>query len=379
MQSEPVNILFVEADSELSISELQQAGMIAVDETYASQKIWTNTWAYGNTLALTYLDAYSGISLSALTWAQEWAKGMQSSVYNVWFISRGQGGGANPLVAQFGKKLEYTMALSHLDIEQSKGEIIMQFSPGTIHPVAKEFTPQLASLVKGESLVYIEFQDLLGALGLPDEQVVSLLPLILTQSNPALANLLSQEDYADVVAVLHDNIAITLEVTSGGWIGLWAVLLLRHPKADALAKILKPALRGVVETFLGTWVVSEQVTEQWFTLHIAIPWLVAMLGNGPLVEFAKLPWDAGSALGVLLDTTTILWDWINDLVYTPKSIASFSIDTKAMERLQKSAPDASIGGLAAGQYLTQWVIKWHIVLDEDAQQVRLIYQVSDES
>lgn len=108
------------------------------------------------------------------------------------------------------------MALSHLDIEQSKGEIIMQFTPGTIHPVAKEFSPQLASLVKGESLVYIEFQDLLGALGLPDEQVISLLPLILTQSNPAIANLLSQEDYADVVAVLHDNIAITLEVTSGG-------------------------------------------------------------------------------------------------------------------------------------------------------------------
>ena len=73
----------------------------------------------------------------------------------------------------------------------------------------------------------------------------------------------------------------------------------------------------------------------------------------------------------------ILGKWVQWLVHVPESIASFSIDTKAMERLQKSAPEASLDGLAAGQYLTQGVIKWHIVLDEATQQVRLIYKVVD--
>ncbi len=372
---EPVNILFVKAEKETAVSDLQQIGVIASDVTYTAKKLWKNTWAYGDEIALEYLHTYKGTMLDELTGVQLWSEGMQWGNYNVWFVSRGKGGGSNPLIAQFGKKLEYTMALSHLALQQSEGNIIMQFSPWTLHPGASDYVPELASHVKSDPLVYIEFQDILGTLWLPDEQVVAILPLIISQTNPAFARLLAKDDYYDIVTVLHDNIALSLDVTSGGWVWLGAAILFHHPKANGLIKIIKPILRSVVETFLWTWTITEKSTEQWFTLTMAIPGLEAMIGNGPFAKFDKLPGDAWSVLSILMDTTSVLWEWIDDLVYTPQSIASFSIDTKAMERLQKSAPEASLDGLAAGQYLTQGVIKGHIVLDEATQQVRLIYQV----
>ncbi len=377
-QGDPVNILFVKADDELSINELQQVGVIAVEETYTSQKIWSNTWAYGDPIALEYLDTYKGDMLNELTGAQLWSEGMQWGTYNVWFLSRGKGGWANPLVAQFGKKLEYTMALSHLALQQSEGNIIMQFSPWTLHPWASNYEPKLATLVKSDPLVYVEFQDILGVLWLSDAQVITLLPIIMAQLHPTFVNLLAKDDYYDIVSVLHDNVALSLDVTSGGGIWLWAAVIFNSPKAGILAGVLKPVLSELVDKFLWSWAIEERITDEWFTLSVAIPWLEAVLWQSPLVSFEKLSWDSSwSILSILIDPTMILGKWVQWLVHVPESIASFSIDTKAMERLQKSAPEASLDGLAAGQYLTQGVIKWHIILDEATQQVRLIYKVVD--
>lgn len=56
------------------------------------------------------------------------------------------------------------MALSHLALQKSEGNVIMQFTPGTLHPGTSAFTPKLASIVHEDPLLYIEFQDVLGAL-----------------------------------------------------------------------------------------------------------------------------------------------------------------------------------------------------------------------
>lgn len=369
------NLLFVEAEQEASIKQLQDMWVIATDVAYRTKKIGTSTWVYGDEIAIDNFEKHAWSSLDVLTWVSVWAKSMTDGSHNVWFLSRGQGGGPNPLVAQLGKKLEYTMALSHLANEKSAGTIIMQFSPQTIHPTTNEFSPELAAIQRDDALLYIEFQDIIGALGVDDAQIATFLPLIMAQYNPALARLLSQEDYDQILQVLHDNIAVSLHVNTWGGVWLWAWITFRHPQALALAQVMKPMFRGLIDTFLGSGAIDEQTTDAWFTLSVAIPWLEAMLWSDPLVSFVTLPEDIWSVMSILMHPQSVLGNGIPQLTYSPKSIATFHVDTQAMEKLQNSVSPNSLNGLAAGQYFTQWVIKGHIVLDEENQQVRLLYQV----
>lgn len=56
---QPINLLFIEANKEASITDLQQIGVIATEDTYASKKLNSHTWVYGDTSALAYLAAYN--------------------------------------------------------------------------------------------------------------------------------------------------------------------------------------------------------------------------------------------------------------------------------------------------------------------------------
>lgn len=366
------SVIILQGNEQFSIDQVQALWLLYFDTWYESKQIQPSIWLYGDHDSVAYFSTAT-TSLTTekdVQYVLREAKQQQASV--IFFSKPSTQIGADPLTMAFAQKLQYTALYWSPSTSQSKGTFVLQFS-GTNFTTSDEiFTPHHQDRISDQTLLYVEWKQLLSTFGVTQTQFELWFPLLLTQALPGVDNLLSSQQITDLYSAFNKHVWIILDVTENTfWLGLH--LRMDSPKTYDSLVSLQPIWRSLASAFIWSGNVYEQNDTNSWSLNIDLnagSWNVTTWSQDnwislPLLTIAK---DTKNTTLSILPSLLPQQAISDDLMYDAWSFLTVRYDPNPLIKMAGVNP-------VIGNFITQmemlWTgaILWHVRIDAEQQQL----------
>lgn len=376
---EVYSVLLLAGNEKFSIDQVQALWLLYFDTWYESKQIENNLRLYGDKESVTYYTSITN-PLSNEKEVQQVMKQAAEANASVLFFSKPWSQlGDDPLALAFAKKLQYTALYGTPSITHSKWVMVLQFTGTNFTESSEIFTPQYTDKLTSNTVIYLEWKNLLSTFWVSDTQFSLWFPLLLWQSLPGVEELLSAEQISNLYEALNKQLGIILDATESTF-GLWIHLRFWTEKAYDSLLALQPAWRSLASSFMWSGNIREENSDTNWTLSIDIP-SPSMSGE----ETEQIPWFSlplitiekntnSTTLSILPSMSENPWTTLkNDLMYTSNSLITFRYDANPL--LQMAWVNPLIGNVVwQMEMLWTWAVLGELHIDQPTQQLIVTFE-----
>lgn len=335
--------LLLAGNDTFSIDQVQALWLLYFDTWYVTKQLTNNLWLYGDKDSVDYF-ATTTPSLSSLPEIKEVLKEAKQRASSVLFFSKPWAQlGNDPLTLAFANKIHYTALYGTPTTAASKWSFVIQLTWTNFTAPKQSFTPKYTNKLNDRTIVYLEAQNLLSSFWFDDTKFWLGVPLLLSQAFPWADTLLSTPQISSLYAAINKQLGIIIQTTEGMF-GIGVHLHMWSPEVYDSLLALQPAWRSLARTFIGSWTIREDSTQDSWTLFAELPaangmsWAQSM--SFPLLTLQK---DTTSTTLSLLSDDRSGGSIASDLLFTPDSLITFRYDPKPL--LQMAGVNPLIGNI----------------------------------
>lgn len=354
-----------------SIDSVTKIWLVYLDTWYVSQEIAPWIWLYGDALSV---DNFTNLTIPLTTKPE--IKSILSTAQKeqapVLFYSTPWTQLWNdPLAMAFAQKLQYTALYGTPSLEASKWTFVLQFTGTNFTRSDTVFDPMHADEMSDNTVLYIEWKELLSAFWVNESQFSLAFPMLLWQTTNGAGNLLSAEQIKTLYTALNKNIGILMNTTDSA-LWFWLSLHFNDEKIfDSLVN-LQPLLRWLIAPLSWSGQINEQRDEANWTLTVDLdPVLLSWSENSswsfslPLLALNKENWN--TSLAILPSLTPAAKKQQQTLI-TSDTLLSFRYNPNALTENAGNNPFLANLINQVSLFWT-WVMMWNVVLDTKKQQL----------
>lgn len=383
------NILFIKWNSSFTIEQIEALWTVAWDDSYEYADLWKWYWAYAPKESLDRYKKRSWSSISANKWRKKLHTWLKEKWNNVWFLSIPVLADTTNLLAwQFADRLEYTYFVSAISEKNPSWYLVLQLADETLSWPISWLTPSLSTLLWDDTIMYLEFADILSLFALERDQLEIMLPALLGQRWASQWIAFDNSDVATILDALEKNVALVAYPSETSPMQLSLHLLFEDTEIYWTVRKFGPLLKWLVSGLLwntDSSLIKETVTEEsiWYTLDLpgVEVWsgaseLSLPASSFPILEIAKE--NSWTIVSLFSETPDIEGDDMlaTDIAFTENSKAVFGRDAWLMqESFLQWALQQQSELLWTDSLFQTWSLAWYVDVLPKQQQVRLEFSV----
>lgn len=354
-----------------TIDSVTKIWLIYLDTWYVSQEIAPWVRLYGDALSV---DNFANLTTPLTTKPEikdilATAQKQQASV--LFYSTPWSQLWNDPLAMAFAQKLQYTALYGTPSLQASKWTFVLQFTGTNFNRSDTVFDALHADEMSNNTVLYVEWKELLSAFGVSESQFSLAFPLLLWQTTNGAWNILSAEQIKVMYEALNKNLGILLNTTDSA-LWFWLSLHFNDEKIYDSLVSLQPLLRGLIAPLAWSWQVNEQRNEANWTLSVDLdPVLLSWATNNswsfslPLLSLNKANGNTSlSILPSLAPTQPNKWE----TMITPDTLLSFRYNPSALADNAGNNPFLANFVNQVSLFWT-WVMLWNVVVDSKKQQL----------
>ncbi|UFX82700.1 hypothetical protein HLG78_00925 [Candidatus Absconditicoccus praedator] len=215
-----ISFILVDVDRGFDIQQVEEIGFL-MEEGYDFQQIEGGVYVYGNQESISFFEDYDGKNLEELERTKNYVstlgKENNFGVLSAADADRMQQPTEQQLFQNYIDILEYSLVVGNISSQGGEGQISALFSKDLGVSDNISFQPEILENKKEGALAHIEIGSLFEFLGIDADEVAANVGLTGGMGMVGQPEMFSDEQIADIIRGLDNNISISLGQTSAGF------------------------------------------------------------------------------------------------------------------------------------------------------------------